>query len=82
MLYLHLGNLCFILAALTLEGVVPQVCDGNEATEITHVDPVAINVNGFSWPELETEIQSGSMSAYLYGSDTSNSLSLRNWAAP
>ena len=39
---LYLGYLCLVLAALALEGVVPQVGNRNQAAEVTDVNSVRI----------------------------------------
>jgi hypothetical protein len=41
-LFKYLRDLCLVLAALALEGVVPQVGNGNEAAEVAHVHAVRI----------------------------------------
>ena len=39
---LSVAHLCLVLTASTLECVIPQVSDGNQATQVAHMDSVGI----------------------------------------
>lgn len=72
--------LCFILASLALERVVVQVSDGDQTTDVTHVDTVRIgNLEETLAQELGGTVSN--LTIMLHLSETQTSITKSNDAA-